>query len=122
MSFESILERIVGECGGGTGIALMGSDGIPIVNLPGPEDQANPLADEMAGVELSRVLGEVRKVSDALAGGGVDQMTIQLASFTLTVAEADEDVFLVLAQRPDGNLGKARYLIRRHMLALREEL
>ncbi len=122
MSFESILERIVGECGGGTGIALMGSDGIPIVNLPGPEAEANPLADEMAGVELSRVLGEVRKASDALGGGAVDQITIRLTSFTLTVAEADEDVFLVLAQRPDGNLGKARYLIRRHMLALREEL
>ncbi len=122
MSFEEILRQIVGECGGGTAIALIGSDGIPILSLPGPVAEANPLKDEMAGVELSRVLGEVRKASDALGGGAVDQITIRLASFTLTVAEVDEDVFLVLAQRPDGNLGKARYLIRRHMLALREEL
>ena len=71
MSFESILEQIVEGCGGGTGIALMGSDGIPIVSLPGSDAEANPLADEMAGVELSRVLGEVRKTSDALGGGGV---------------------------------------------------
>ena len=112
MSFEAILEQIVGECGGGTAIALVGSDGIPIVVVSGPQAESNPLSDDMAGVELSRVLGEVRKASSALGGGTVDQITIRLAAFTLTVAEADEDVFVVLAQSPDGNLGKARYLIR----------
>jgi len=34
----------------------------------------------------------------------------------------DAETFLVLAMAPDGNLGKARYLIRRHLLALRQEL
>ena len=34
----------------------------------------------------------------------------------------DEDTFLVLALRPDGNVGKARYLIRRLVPALRESL
>jgi len=33
----------------------------------------------------------------------------------------DDEVLLVLALAPDGNLGKARYLIRRHLNALREE-
>lgn len=122
MSFESILQQIVTECGGGRAIALLGSDGIPIVTIAGPEAGSNPLSDDMAGVELSRVLGEVRKASSALGGGAVDQITIRLEMFTLTVAEAEEDVFLVLAQGPDGNLGKARYLIQRHMLALREDL
>jgi predicted regulator of Ras-like GTPase activity (Roadblock/LC7/MglB family) len=122
MTFEGIMQKIVGECGGGRGIALLGADGIPVATLEGPEAGSNPLVDEMAGVELSRVLGELRKASDALGGGAVEQISIRLESFTLTVAEADEDVFLVLAQSPDGNLGKARYLIRRHLLALREDL
>jgi predicted regulator of Ras-like GTPase activity (Roadblock/LC7/MglB family) len=122
MSFEEILEQIVGECGGGTAISLVGSDGIPIANVPGPDANTSPLSDEMAGVELSRVLGEVRKASSTLGGDAVEQITIRMASFTLTLADVDEEVFLVLAQRPDGNLGKARYLIRRHMLALRDEL
>ena len=122
MSFEDILAQIVGQCGGGTGIALLGSDGIPIAAVPGPAARTSPLSDEMAGVELSRVLGEVRKASSALAGGAVEQITLRMAAFTLTLASVDEEVFLVLAQQPDGNLGKARYLIRRHMLALRDEL
>ena len=54
--------------------------------------------------------------------GTVEQITIRLELFTLTVAEAEEDIFLVLAQAPNGNLGKARYLIGRHILALREQL
>jgi hypothetical protein len=33
----------------------------------------------------------------------------------------DDDYFIVLALLPDGNLGKARYLIRRHLPAIREE-
>ena len=34
----------------------------------------------------------------------------------------DEETFLVVALAPDGNLGKARYLIRRNLLALRQQL
>ena len=50
MSFETILQQIVGDCGGGTAIALVGSDGIPILTVPGPEPEANPLTDEMAQI------------------------------------------------------------------------
>ena len=86
MSFESIMQKIVGECGGGRAIALLGSDGIPIANVPGPQAGSNPLSDEVAGVELSRIVGEIRKASSALGGGVVEQITIRLESFTLTVA------------------------------------
>ena len=36
--------------------------------------------------------------------------------------QVDEETFLAVVVLPDGNLGKARYLMRRHLLALREEL
>jgi hypothetical protein len=34
----------------------------------------------------------------------------------------DGETFLALVIATDGNLGKARYLIRRHLLAIRQEL
>jgi hypothetical protein len=34
----------------------------------------------------------------------------------------DDDLVVVLALHPDGNLGKARYLIRRSLVDLRAEL
>jgi predicted regulator of Ras-like GTPase activity (Roadblock/LC7/MglB family) len=124
MSFRSILQTIVDGCGGGLGAALMGNDGIPIEQVsrgqgapPMPRDDVSA-----AGVEFGRILEEIRKASDALGGGALAETVVSLAHFTLILRHIDDDTFLVLALAPDGNLGKARYLIRRHLLELREEL
>lgn len=124
MSFDTILQRIVDECGGGLGVALMGSDGIPIAQAIPREPPQTLDAEEMAaaGVEFGRILDEIRKVADALGGGSVSETVVSLARFTLILRIVDADSFLVLALAPGGNLGRARYLVRRHLLALREEM
>jgi predicted regulator of Ras-like GTPase activity (Roadblock/LC7/MglB family) len=124
MSFETILETIVNECGGGRGIALMGTDGIPIVQIRGDDSGENPLGGDFsaAGVEVGRIMSEFHKVSDVLGAGAVKECTLAMARFTLILHPVDEEVILVIALAPDGNLGKARYLIRRHLNSLREEL
>jgi len=125
MSFTETLRSLVDDCGGGLGAALMGNDGIPIeqVSASGAEGPGLP-HDEIgaAGVEFGRILEEMRKASDALGGGAVLETVVTLARFTLVLRVVDSDTFLVLALAPDGNLGKARYLIRRHLLAIREQL
>ena len=77
---------------------------------------------ETAGVEFGRILDEIRKASDALGGGAVSETIVRLARFSLIFNTVDRDSFLVLALGPDGNLGKARYLIRRNLMALRQQL
>lgn len=123
MSFASILRTIVNDCGGGLGAALMGRDGIPIEQVSGPAAREHG-ADEVAaaGVELGRILDEVRKASDVLGAGAASELVVSLARFVLVLRAVDEETFVVLALTPDGNLGRARYLIRRHLLALRDEL
>lgn len=123
MSFEPILRTILSECGGGLGAALMGNDGIPIAQVQG-DGSAGTLGEEIgtAGVEFGRILEEIRKASDALGGGALNETLVSLARFTLLFRTVDEDTVLVLAIPPDGNVGKARYLMRRHLLSLREEL
>ena len=125
MSFISILQEIVNGCGGGLGAALMGSDGIPIEEFVSPAASVRELLSEeigTAGAEFGRILAEIGKASDALGGGTVQETTVVLSRFTLVFRNVDEDTFLVVAIGPDGNLGKARYLIRRQLLALRQEL
>ena len=124
MSFGSILKTIVENCGGGVGAALMGSDGIPIDQVMADGEAARTLEEEFsaAGVEFGRILDEIRKVSDALGGGALRETVVTLARFSLVFQIVDEEFFLVLALLPDGNLGKARYLMRRHTPALREQL
>ena len=124
MSFAGLLREIVEGCGGGIGAVLMGSDGIPIEQVVvGPIPQG-PLADDLAtaGVEFGRILDEIRKASDALSGGEVRETLVVLDRFSLLFRAVDGDLFLVLVLAPDANIGKARYLIRRQLPAVRRNL
>jgi len=123
MSFAAILQQIVDGCRGGLGAVLMGSDGMPIeqaISSAAPEG----LADELVtvGVEFGRLLGDMRKASDSIAGGALLDVTVRLARLSLVFAAVDEETFLAVAVALDGNAGQARYLLRRQLPALREEL
>jgi len=124
MSFSALLREIVDSCGGGIGAALMENDGIPIEQVTASKASESPLAGDVvtAGTEFSRILEEVRKASDAISGGAVQEATIVLSRVVLLFRAVDEDIFLAVALSPDGNLGKARYLIRRQLPALRQAL
>ena len=126
MSFESILQSIVDECGGGYGIALMGLDGIAIAQaLPaGGPVEGDPLEGDvtLAGVEFGRILADMVKASDSIGTGQVRETVIGLDRVNLVVQNVDDDLVVVLALSPEGNLGKARYLIRRNLVDLRSEL
>ncbi len=126
MSFEKILQAIVDECGGGRGAALMGLDGIAIAEARASAgvDADDPLGGDVssAGIEFGRILGDMTKASDSLGTGSVRESVLLLARATLIFHFVEEDLFLVLALQPDGNLGKARYLIRRNLAGIRAEL
>ena len=129
MSFEAILRTIVEGCGGGIGAALMGNDGIPIEeftaakapNSPMAGDSGQPVEVSIAGVEFGRILMDIRRASDALGGGSLEETIVRVKGFMLIFQPIDDENFLVLALARDGNLGKARYLIRRHVHAIRQE-
>lgn len=126
MTFEAVLQTIVDECGGGFSAALMGLDGISVaqVTASSGRDREDPLGGDatFAGIEFGRILGDMAKASDALDAGLLRESVISLARVQLIFHAVDEELFLVVALRPDGNLGKARYLIRRNLPAIRAAL
>lgn len=124
MSFASLLQEIVDECGGGLAAALMGADGIAIEQVEASGERRGSLGQEVdaLGVEFGRILDEMRKASDSVAGGALEEVSVRLANFSVLMRVVDQETYLVLAIEPDGNAGKARFLMRRQLLALREEL
>ena len=126
MSFQSILQTIVDDCGGGLSAALMGLDGIPIeqVRASGTIDGRDPLHGDVtnAGVEFGRIIGDMTKASDSLGTGRLEEAVVSLERVRIIFHSVEDDLVLILALTPDGNLGKARYLLRRCLVALREEL
>ena len=124
MNFEPILRKMVDGVSGAIGIALMGSDGIPIAELYAPGVDAAAAEGEVtaAGVEFGRILDEVRKAADSIGAGRLEETVIGLARYWLLFRVVDEDLFLVVALEPRGNLGKARFLMRRFLLDLQQQL
>jgi hypothetical protein len=75
MSFASILQEIVDECGGGLAAALMGADSIPIEQVEASGELRESLSDgvDVLGVEFGRILDEMRKASDSVGGGALEE-------------------------------------------------
>ncbi len=124
MSFREILREIVEGCGGGVGAALMGTDGLPIVQVSAQKAADGSLLEDIsiAGIEFQRVLEEIRKASDGLEAGAMEETVVVLARVSLIFRPVDPETILVVAVASDGNLGKARYLIRSSLYAIRQEL
>jgi predicted regulator of Ras-like GTPase activity (Roadblock/LC7/MglB family) len=77
---------------------------------------------DVLGVEFGRILDEMRKASDSVGGGALEEVSVRLSNFWVLMRVVDEETYLVLAIEPDGNMGKARFLMRRQLMALRDEL
>jgi hypothetical protein len=131
MSFQSILQEIVDQCGGGFSASLMGLDGIAIEEVRrGPDVETNgPMSDDPlhgevtdAGIEFGRILNDMTKASEALGTGALRETVVCLTRVNLVFHAVDDELVLVLSLHPDGNLGKARYLIRRSLPLIRAEL
>ena len=91
MSFASILQEIVDECGGGLAAALMGSDGIPIEQVEASGEVRESVSSEIdvLGVEFGRILDELRKASDSVGGGALEEVSIRLSNFWVLMRTVD---------------------------------
>jgi predicted regulator of Ras-like GTPase activity (Roadblock/LC7/MglB family) len=106
--FASKLESAVRDIPGGRAAIIMGFDGIPLESYPGEDG----LDIETMGMELSVVLKEVRKASELLAVGDAEEVTLRTDQITAILRIVNQDYFMLLAMSSQGNLGKARYLLR----------
>lgn len=108
MGFRESLEAVC-EVEGAIAASVMGFDGIPIDTVaPGNID----VDLEALLVEYGGVLGQVRQAAEVLQTGAVQEISIGTERLTTHLRTINDDYFLALAMRPDGNLGKGRYLLR----------
>jgi predicted regulator of Ras-like GTPase activity (Roadblock/LC7/MglB family) len=107
--FQEHLKRLVDSTEGGVAGLLMGFDGIAVENFAKPESGIDITT---VGMEFSFILTQVRKAAEILEVGGVQEIAIRAEKLTILIRVVNNDYFLALAVRPDGNLGKGRYLLR----------
>jgi predicted regulator of Ras-like GTPase activity (Roadblock/LC7/MglB family) len=106
--FGTKLEETVKGVAGGKAAILMGFDGIPVDQFTGDTEQDI----ETLGMEFSVLLKEVRKAAEQLDAGVAEELTVRAEKLTTVLRVVNDEYFVALVLAPDGNLGKARYLLR----------
>jgi predicted regulator of Ras-like GTPase activity (Roadblock/LC7/MglB family) len=119
MSFREHLEEVCRSVDGAVACSLMGVDGIEVdthVQDGGEVDVKSLL------VEYSGVLRSAREAAEAHEAGGVAELAISTDKLMAVARVVSPEYFMVVALTPDGNVGKARYLLRITAPKLRAEL
>ena len=94
---------------GGIASLVMDSSGIALDSYS--KDDA-PFDINMIGIEFSVVVNSIRRATEMLEAGDAREVSVGTEKMTTIIRMLSETYFLTLTIAPDGNLGKARFLMR----------
>lgn len=107
--FKDVLREVVERTDGGLAALLMGYDGIPVDQYVRDEQ---PLEVEPIGMEYSVILSQIRKAAEMLDAGLAREVTVQAERMTTVIRLLNDEYFVAVTLTPEGNAGKARFLLR----------
>jgi predicted regulator of Ras-like GTPase activity (Roadblock/LC7/MglB family) len=120
MGFREHLQEVVQSVDGAVACSLMGVDGIEVdthlVDGAGAVDVRNLL------IEYSSLFRFAREAAETHQAGEVSEISIQTDRITAVARLVTPEYFMVVALRPEGNFGKARYMLRITTPKLKAEL
>jgi predicted regulator of Ras-like GTPase activity (Roadblock/LC7/MglB family) len=119
MSFREHLQDICRQVEGAVACSLMGTDGIEVdthVAQDGDIDVKTLL------VEYSTLFRTAREAAEVHDAGGLAEFSIHTDRLMTVARSVSPEYFMVVALTPDGNSGKARYLLRITAPKVRSEL
>lgn len=119
ISFRETLVEIVNKVEGGLGAVIMGYDGIAIEEYIADHRTCDV---QLLAVEYATLLKEVKRTVSVLKTGEMEEMTIATAVARVIVRIINDEFFILLVTERDGNYGKGRFLLRRAVPSLRDEL
>ena len=117
MPFTDILKEVVNGTEGAIGALVIGVDGISVDEY----STGGAIDLQSMSVEYSALLKEIEKGSQAAHLGSTKEVTIISEKAMIMLRRLNDDYFLVLVIRPDGNFGKGRFLLRMSVPKLAKE-
>ena len=116
---KETLQTIVANTGGSLGALIMGADGLSVEKYFNEEGAAANL--DVAAAEFTSLIRNAARTGKDLALGDLRELVVALGSVTFVTRLFNKDYFVVLAMKPEGNLGRARYELRKAELTLAPE-
>lgn len=117
--FKEALENILERTEGSLGALIMGIDGIAVErSLKEAGQEANL---DVAAAEFTSLVRSAQKAGKDTGLGNLRELMISLDDAVLIMRLLGRDYFVVLAIGPEGNLGRARFELRKAELQLQKE-
>ena len=108
MSFSEILKELVNSTEGALGALIVGLDGIPVEEYAVSSD----IDIQSMTVEFSSLLKEIEKGSQSAEMGSTREVTVIADKAVIMLRRLNDEYFIVLILKPEGNFGKGRFLLR----------
>ncbi len=118
MSFRQHLEGVCQGVEGAIACSLMGADGIEVET----HVVAGAQVEKSLFVEYSGLLRTARDAATEHEVGGVAEVSVNTDKLVTVARVVSPEYFMVVALKPEGNYGKARYLLRITAPKVRAEL
>ena len=116
--FREHLQRISDRVEGTVALSLVAKDGIAVATVNSdPGLDLDVLAAEL--VAQARAISENHRELEA---GDVQHLAVATEKMTVMVSSVAADYYLLLVLGPEGNYGRARFVLRRARLLLEREL
>jgi predicted regulator of Ras-like GTPase activity (Roadblock/LC7/MglB family) len=120
MSFRAHLRQVCDEVEGAVACSLMAVDGIEVETHLAADDAEVDLRTLL--VEYSGLFRTATEAAQSNQAGGLAELSVATDKLTAVARVVSPEYFMVVALRPDGNTGKARYLLRITAPRVRAEL
>jgi predicted regulator of Ras-like GTPase activity (Roadblock/LC7/MglB family) len=117
--FKETLQTIVAKTDGSLGALIMGADGLSVEKFF--TDAGAEANLDVAAAEFTSLVRNASRSGSDLDLGDLRELVVALGSVTLVMRPFNKDYFAVLALKPDGNLGRGRYELRKAELTLAKE-
>jgi predicted regulator of Ras-like GTPase activity (Roadblock/LC7/MglB family) len=117
--FKQALSDIVERTEGATGALIMGMDGIAVERVFLPEGAEANL--DVAAAEVTSLVRSALRAGLNTGLGSLQELFLNFEQVRILARMFSPEYFIVLALRPDGNLGRGRYELRKTELRLARE-
>jgi predicted regulator of Ras-like GTPase activity (Roadblock/LC7/MglB family) len=119
MSLRDSLRSIVENVDGGLAAMIMAYDGIPVDEVCVKQTEFDI---QLLSVEYATVLKEIRRSIEVIKAGDLEEVSITTNQSCVVIRVLNEELFIVLIIKRDGNFGKGRYLLRLKSNEIAQEL
>ena len=117
--FKEALQQIVEKTDGSLGALIMGADGLSVEKFFTEEGDAANL--DVAAAEFTSLVRSAMRSGADLDLGELNEMVVRLGRVTFVMRLFNRDYFVCLALKPEGNVGRGRYELRKAEILLTTE-